>query len=220
MTADDSHQQTAANLTGRAKADAVRALRVLAETADSPAPDDGETPPLPDHLRDQWRETYGEATAADSGQSQRAGWLHRLARFLATPRAAWAGGLTAATALIVVIILQQEPPPSGDGGGVVTRGGSHAVVQNGKAAGLIVVGPADKTQALITQLERAFPARSIERVDSVPADVAANAIIIDSGSRTVQRAGRPAAQPLRTDPLSSPEAVISAIEELDEPKPR
>ena len=61
--------ETAASLSGPARADALHALRVLSEAAES---EETETPPLPEHLREQWLEAYGEpakSQPAPAGES-------------------------------------------------------------------------------------------------------------------------------------------------------
>jgi hypothetical protein len=222
MNANDpmTREETAASLSGGAKTDALRALRVLAETAETPAPEDTtETPPLPAPLRELWQETYGEdAVAGPVPVASREGWLRRMARFFTTPRAAWAGGLAAAAAAIAVIVYHQDPA-AGRGGGITTRGTSHGTGET-SAARLIVVAAADKAEPLLKELTHAFPSRRIERVDSAPSGGAGEAIVIDTAARQISRTGQPGATELSGDPLANPESVIIAIEALDEPEPR
>jgi hypothetical protein len=213
-------EEPASSLTGRARTDALHALRMLSETAESPS-GDGEVPPLPVELRDQWQETYGEAVpapAAPAAVGSREGWFSRLAGIFARPRVAWAGGLAVAAAVVVVLMQSPEITTGPDNGGIITRGGSHGAVA-GSAARVIVVAPSDKAAALLAELARAFPARTIERVDAAPAHTETDAIIIDAGARTIRRDGA-AAEPIDGDPLAAPAAVIMAIESLDEPEPR
>jgi hypothetical protein len=213
--------ETAASLNGRAKTDAQRALRVLAEAAEPVTPEETETPPLPAPLRELWQETYGEnPAAAPAPVATREGWLLRLARFFKTPRAAWAGGLAAAAAAIVVMMHNPEPAAVDPGGRVVTRGGPLPGAGDNGATRLIVVAAADKAGPLLAELARAFPSRPVERVDSVPLKISGDAIIIDAAARHLQRPGQPPAATLSGDPLTNPQSVIMAIEVLDEPEPR
>ena len=212
--------ETTASLSGAAKTDALRALRVLAETTDPPAAEDTETPPLPAHLRDLWQETYGENAAARPANANREGWLQRLSRFLTTPRAAWAGGLAAAAAAIAILVSNHDPATGGPSGEIITRGGAHVTDGAGSAAPLIVIGPADKTGLLLAELAKAFPSRQIERMDIPPAGQGGDAIIIDPAAGKIGRAGQPAGTELIGDAFANPEAVILAVEGLDEPEPR
>ncbi len=211
-------ETAAASLTGRARSDALHALRVLAEAEETPAGDE-EMPPLPEALRDQWQETYGEALPDSASGGIRESRLRRLAGFFARPRIAWAGGLAAAAA-VMVLLMQTEPDPADPSGAgkVVTRGGASGAVA-GAAARLILVAPAEPSAALLAELTRAFPARSIERVDELPADAGDDAIVIDAAARTVRRGGA-AEERIAGDPFAGPAAVIMAIESLDEPAPR
>jgi len=211
-------EETASSLTGRARTDARHALRVLSETAEPPAGED-DVPPLPAELRDQWQETYGEAAPPAAPAGTRENWLRRLAGCFARPRAAWAGGLAAAAAVIVLLLPSPESSPGPDlSPGIITRGGSHGTV-TGTASRVIVVAPAARAAALLAELARAFPARSIECVDAAPAHPEAEAIIIDAVARTIRRGGA-VAEPLDGDPFTAPAAVIMAVESLDEPEPR
>ena len=212
-------EETAASLSGGAKTDALRALRMLSETAETPS-DDTETPPLPARLRDLWQETYGEdAKPAPVPVAAGEGWLRRLARVLAT-RAAWAGGL-AATAAIALLIYNHDPGTEKTGDKIVTCGTSHGTGDTGAAARLVVVAPADKAGPLMQELARAYPSRRIERADSPPTGVDGDdAIIIDAVARRIRRAGQPAGAELSEDPLTNPALVIMAIEGMDEPAPR
>jgi hypothetical protein len=215
MKANDpmNPEETAASLNGPAKADALHALRVLSETADTP-PDDAETPPLPETLRDQWREAYGENTKAEPAAT-REGWWRRLVRGIATPRGAWAGGLAAA-AVIAVMMMRPDVPVDGPGGTVVTRGGGQGTA-SANVARLVVVAAADKAGPLLTELGRAFPSRRIERMDVVPTGAGAtDAIIIDTEKLGVWRNNPPAATVLKADPLANPDSVIMAVEAMDE----
>jgi hypothetical protein len=214
-------EDAAASLTGRARTDALHAVRVLAEAAESSAGEE-DLPPLPAELRDQWQETYGEALpapAAPAAAGIRESRLRRLARFLSRPRVAWAGGLAAAAA---VLVLLMQPPDTAtgpdNGGGVITRGGSSGTAV-GTATRIIVVAPADKAAVLLAELTRAFPARSIERADAASAHTEAGAIVIDAAARTIRRDGAAFSIP-EGDPLAAPPLVIMAIESLDEPAPR
>ncbi len=221
MKANDpiNPDETAASLTGRSRTYALHALRLLSEAEESSAGDE-EVPPLPAPLREQWLETYGASTPAPvrPAPESRESWLSRLAGFFARPRVAWAGGLAAAAAAIVLMMQSPETTKPGSDGGIITRGGNHGEVKF-TAARLIVVAPANKAEALLAELARAFPARRIERVDAVPADAEDSAIIIDAAARTIRRGGAGAALQ-DADPLTHPAGIIMAIESLDEPEPR
>jgi hypothetical protein len=150
----------------------------------------------------------------------REGWLERLWRFLGTPRAAWAGGLTAAAAAILIVVYQHDPAVNKPDGPVITRGGSHGTETAGAGARLIVVAPADKAGPLLKELARAYPSRAIERADSAPSGIAGNVVIIDAASRRIRRGDQPSGTEIAGDPLANPESVITAIEGMDEPEPR
>lgn len=220
-----NNEETAASLTGSARTDALRALRVLAETAETPDSGDSDTPPLPDHLRDQWLEAYGQAAPAAAkpvaaGVRARAGenWLSRLTEFFRGQRLAWASGFAVAATAAVVLMMQQPETVTGRDP-IRTRG--TGTITPGDAARLIVVAPADKAAPLVSELTRAYPARTIERMDAAPSTVEDDAIIIDTAAGTAQRAGKsPGVKNITGDAFTSPDSVIMAIEGLDEPEPR
>jgi hypothetical protein len=215
-------EEAGASLTGSARADALRALRVLAETAETPAADDTETPPLPANLRDQWLETYGEPAPAPVVAGARSGesWVGRLVGFFTRPRIAWAGGLAAAAAVVVLLMQQPEPASDGPRGGVVTRGGGSGTVVSGAASSIIVVAPADKAGPLLQELARAYPSRAIQRVDLAPSGLEDGTIVVDTGAGVLRRFGQPAVEAIEGDPLTDPARAIMAIEGVDEPDPR
>ncbi len=218
MKAYDSmtREETADTLTVRARTDARHALSVLSEAAGSPAGEE-EMPPLPADLRDQWQDAYGGAAPAPAPAGVRENWIRRLAGFFTRPRIAWAGGLGAAAAVMVLMLQSPEIAPTRPaGGGIVTRGGSHGKV-TGTAARVVVIAPAEKAAALLAELSRAFPARSIERRDAAPLNIESGAIVIDTAARTIRQGATSSG--LNEDPLTTPAGVIMAIESLDEPEP-
>jgi hypothetical protein len=214
-----NREDSATALSGAGK-DALHALRVLAEATDAPAGDEQETPPLPERLREQWQETYGGTeTAAPAPVTAGSGWLQRLAAFLRRPRVAWGAGLAAAAAAIALVAFPPGSEPAKPGEPIVTRGSSQGTPAMSGASPLIVVAPPDAAGPLLSELQRAFPSRSIERVDRAPPD-ARNAILIDTVARTIRRANAPPATSLAIDPLNSPASVVAAVEALDDPEPR
>ena len=128
--------------------------------------------------------------------------------------------LVAAAAAIAVLVYNQDPGTDGTGGNIVTRGTSHGGGESGTAARIIVVAPADKAGSLMAELARAYPSRRIERTDSTPSGNQGKAIVIDIGTRGIQRTNPPLTTTLSDDPLTNPASVIMAIEGLDEPEPR
>lgn len=209
------HEEIADTLTGRARTDARHALSVLSEAAGSPAGEE-EVPPLPADLRDQWQGAYGGPAPAPAPAGARENWISRLAEIFTRPRIAWAGGLAAAAVLLVMFQSPEFTTTGPNGGGIVTRGGSHGPV-TGTAARVIVIAPSEKAAALLAELSRAFPARSIERRDSAPSNVEGGAIVIDTAARTIRQGA--ASSGLKDDPLTTTGEVIMAIESLDEPQP-
>ena len=228
MKANDpmNQEETAATLTGSAREDALHALRVLSEAAEHADDEASEIPPLPEHLRDQWQEKYGRKSpvAAPSRAGGAESWLSRLTGFFSRPRIAWVGGLAAAAAAVVLMLQQPDATgiPSGGPSPVTTRGDKPATPPptSRTVTRIIVVAPADKAGPLLQELTRAYPGRTIERVDQGPSGLEPNTIVIDTTYGSLRRAGKPAAELIEGDPLKDPAVAITAIEALDEPEPR